>query len=1026
MKSLLVACSGRRGGAERATYYVTVAGLGGEPEYEQRFSGWAKDIEKALKSAPDSHAETLYGEAATRAAIRAAFDRIAKQAKPADSLVVMLIGHGSFDGSDYKINLPGPDLSAIELASLLDRLPPTRQLVVNMTSASGGAIDALRKEGRVIVSATKTGTEKNATVFARYWAEALHDPAADADKNETISALEAFQVRRSKDRAFLHDAEAHRHRTRDARRYRQGRGRARAVDREWRGDAGVGVSITAAGFERQRGQGSGQVEAVDAERGAGAADRPSEVSEGGHADRGLSEHNAFNGRAAAMGLLAEDAGGVGPMRPASWRDGRLGLLRAFCGLGLLLVSSAYAQTIERAEALWRAQQYKEAGAAFEALVKRNDKNADYKVRYGRLLLERFNPDQAAGLFQEALEIKKDHAGALLGLALVAADGFEGKAAALARAALDADPQLLEAQELLARLALEDNNPAKAIEEADKALKISAKSLDAMAIRATIDLLDDKTDSPWLGRILAIDPKYGEAYSTIAYFFVLNRRYEEGIEFYRKAIELKPDLWSARSQLGINLMRLGEEQEALVELETAFNNGFKDKPTTNTLNLMDSYKNFVTFKTDNTILKLHKKEAELLRPYFEAGAEARHRDLREEVQDEARPPGAGRSLSGPRRFRRPHHGDAGPGRARRDVRLRGRHGQPVGPQAGQLPLGQHHVARVEPRLRALGDQAQGAALVHRRAGGARGDGGCSRLGRPARPAGDHGAIKDKKLLPVAELDRGFIHPSYPAQVIVSYFQAGRICDYINKKWGYDKLLDMMHDFGTGMPTPEVIEKELGLKPEEFDKKFLASLTEETKKTVDGFDAWVKKMKEINELAKANKHDEVIAEASAIRDVYPDYVEIGSVYEFLYDAYLAKNDKAHATAELERYSQVGGRDPGLIKKLATLLEEAGRKPEAAAALTRLNWIYPEDEELHRRLGELDFGQGKLDAAAEEFRAAIAMKPLDNATAHYNLARAYRSSGKDNDARDELLLALETAPGFRPAQKMLLELSKEEIKK
>src|SRR5438128_283001 len=114
-----------------------------------------------------------------------------------------------------------------------------------------------------------------------------------------------------------------------------------------------------------------------------------------------------------------------------------------------------------------------------------------------------------------------------------------------------------------------------------------KALQAMAIRATVDLLDDKTDSPWIGRILAIDPKYGEAYETIGYFFVLNRRYEEGIQFYRKAIELKPDLWSARSQLGINLMRLGREGEARQQLETAFNNGWTDKPTTNTLNLMES-------------------------------------------------------------------------------------------------------------------------------------------------------------------------------------------------------------------------------------------------------------------------------------------------------------------------------------------------------------------------------------------------------------------------------------------------------
>jgi tetratricopeptide (TPR) repeat protein len=261
------------------------------------------------------------------------------------------------------------------------------------------------------------------------------------------------------------------------------------------------------------------------------------------------------------------------------------------------------------------------------------------------------------------------------------------------------------------------------------------------------------------------------------------------------------------------------------------------------------------------------------------------------------------------------------------------------------------------------------------------------------------------------------------VVISYFQAGRICDFIKEHWGYDKLLAMMHDFAGNASTPDVIQKELGLNAEEFDKKFLAELERETKKTVEGFEEWSKKIRKVAELAKAEKHDDVIREASAIRDVYPDYVEAGSAYEFLAEAYLAKKDKPHAIAELARYSQVGGRNPGLLKKLATLLEEAGQKKEAAAVLARINWIYPEDEELHRRLGSLYLDEGKADAATVEFRAAIAMKPLDTATARYNLARAYRGAGKNSEAKDELLQALESAPGFRPAQKMLLELSKDE---
>jgi len=182
------------------TYYVTVTGLGGEPDYEQHFAMWAKDIDKALKSTPDSKIDTLVN--ATRDQVRTALDGIAKQAKPQDALVLMLIGHGSYDGYEYKINLPGPDLTASELATLLDRIPATRQLVVDMTSSSGGAIEFLRRANRVVITATKNGTEKNATVFARYWVEALDDPAADSDKNDVVSALEAFRFADKKTVAF--------------------------------------------------------------------------------------------------------------------------------------------------------------------------------------------------------------------------------------------------------------------------------------------------------------------------------------------------------------------------------------------------------------------------------------------------------------------------------------------------------------------------------------------------------------------------------------------------------------------------------------------------------------------------------------------------------------------------------------------------------------------------------------------------------------------------------------------------------
>jgi hypothetical protein len=187
--------------AQATTFYVTISGLGGEPDYEQRFKMLAEDIDGSLKKAGgDSNIVTM--EAPTREQIRAKLNEVAKLSKPTDSLVLMLIGHGSFDGSEYKFNCTGPDITGAELASLMDHIPAARQLVVNMTSSSGGSIEFLRKANRIVITATKTGSEKNATSFARYWAEALRDPSADSDKNEAISALEAFHFAQRKTGEF--------------------------------------------------------------------------------------------------------------------------------------------------------------------------------------------------------------------------------------------------------------------------------------------------------------------------------------------------------------------------------------------------------------------------------------------------------------------------------------------------------------------------------------------------------------------------------------------------------------------------------------------------------------------------------------------------------------------------------------------------------------------------------------------------------------------------------------------------------
>ena len=189
--------------ARADAYFLTIAGLGGEPDYEQRFIALATDLDRILKaSGATNHVITLSGADATRAQLTDALQSIAGEAGADDDFVLILIGHGTYDGQQYKLNLVGPDISAGALAQLCNRIAARRQLIVNTTSSSGASIAGLAHPGRAVIAATKTGTEKNATVFARYWVDALRDSTADVDKNDSISALEAFQYATSKTAAF--------------------------------------------------------------------------------------------------------------------------------------------------------------------------------------------------------------------------------------------------------------------------------------------------------------------------------------------------------------------------------------------------------------------------------------------------------------------------------------------------------------------------------------------------------------------------------------------------------------------------------------------------------------------------------------------------------------------------------------------------------------------------------------------------------------------------------------------------------
>ena len=180
--------------AQAELYYLIVGGLGGEAAYDDAFAAHTESLaEAALRTVgEESQVDVLAGSDASRDALRASLVALAEQTGEADSVAVFLVGHGSYDGTQYKFNLPGPDIDGNELGALLAAVPARTQLIVNATSASGAVLEDWSAENRTVITATRSGAERNATRFAEHWAEALSTDESDLDKNGVITAQEAF------------------------------------------------------------------------------------------------------------------------------------------------------------------------------------------------------------------------------------------------------------------------------------------------------------------------------------------------------------------------------------------------------------------------------------------------------------------------------------------------------------------------------------------------------------------------------------------------------------------------------------------------------------------------------------------------------------------------------------------------------------------------------------------------------------------------------------------------------------------
>lgn len=189
------------GPARDSRWAVIVSGASGGPDYAKQLATWRQAIQSALTARFGYQAGQILqlvdesardtGTTSTAENVKKAFASLQGRVGKTDSVLVVLLGHGTYDGQQAKFNLVGPDLTAVDWATMLNAVPG-RLVVVNTTESSAPFLEALAARGRIVITATETAAQKYATVFPEYFVKALGDAQSDLDKNGRTSIWEIF------------------------------------------------------------------------------------------------------------------------------------------------------------------------------------------------------------------------------------------------------------------------------------------------------------------------------------------------------------------------------------------------------------------------------------------------------------------------------------------------------------------------------------------------------------------------------------------------------------------------------------------------------------------------------------------------------------------------------------------------------------------------------------------------------------------------------------------------------------------
>jgi tetratricopeptide (TPR) repeat protein len=692
------------------------------------------------------------------------------------------------------------------------------------------------------------------------------------------------------------------------------------------------------------------------------------------------------------------------------------------------------------------QLFKEAVRLFDQASSKDPGFLDAGIALGELLLEKYNNQEATALFKDLLAINDEHPRALLGLARSQHFDYSSQAVTSALESLFINPNLVPTRVFLARLFIELEQYSDARHEAELALEVNPVSLEALTILGALNHLERNAArfEAIERQVMELNPRYAEFYATLADLAAQNRLYQDAEKFAQRAVELDPQSWRGYGLLGMNQLRLGQIEAGRASLERSFTGDPYNVWIKNTLQLADTFNSYVQTDQGNFSVVLHDQENALLGEYIHDLATQAYQRMKSRYRHEPNKP--------IRIELYPDHADF----SVRSVGLAG---------VGLLGVCFGPVVAMDsPAARSRGAFNWGSTLWHELAHVFHlsmtnnrvprwfSEGLAVYEERIARPGwgGDVSpdfllAYLDGRLLPVSQLNNGFVRPAYPEQVMHSYFQASLVFEFIEQRWGFDVIRASLNAYRDSKNPDEVLLQHLQLDHAALDAAFdeylktryataLRALASDAEPDPQSAPAQPPAQVTVETALPDKYFDQLklgqllyqqgnleLAELFLQRaqQLFPEYAGEDSSYWLLTGLYLQQEEYGQAEEQLDQLIAINAEHYPAQLELAKLRVKRGDIAAAAAALEGAIYIYPYDPELHLDLASDHTSLGNWERVARARRALLALDPVDKAEAHYQLAFAYERTGNRSSAREQILYALEFAPNFQRAQELLLSL-------